>query len=280
MLLSALKEALENAIEITLLVFLMMVIVDFFNVRTRGMLLNLIQKKTWRPYFLASLLGVIPGCFGSFMAVTMYVHGLLGFGALVGNMVAATGDAAFLMISVYPEVAVILFAILFVAGIIFGPITQFIANRLHFVPCKECQLQEYHAEEKNVKHYFTEHIWHHIIKEHLLRVFLWIIGTLFIINLAMHFWDLKGFVQAHPLWVFFLAALTGLIPDSGPNFVFALLFGQGAIPFSVLLTNSISQDGHGILPLLSYTVRDTVYVKLYCLVISLIIGGIALLLGF
>jgi len=259
---------------------LMMVVVDFFNIRSRGMLVNLIQKKTWRPYLLSSILGVIPGCFGSFMAVTMYVHGLLGFGALVGNMVAATGDAAYLMISLYPKNAIFLFIILFVAGLIFGPLTQIVAKRLHFIPCKECQLQEYHPLENDVKHYFIEHIWHHIIKEHLLRVAVWIFASLIVINVALHFWNLKEFVQAHRFSVFLLAALTGLIPDSGPNFVFAVLFGQGAIPFSILLTNSISQDGHGILPLLSYTVRDTIYVKLYCLIISLIIGGGVFLLGF
>ncbi|HDL17965.1 MAG TPA: selenocysteine protein [Bacteroidetes bacterium] len=273
-------ETFEHSIEITLLVFLMMTTVDYFNVRTRGMLTNMIQKKSWRPYVLSSFLGVIPGCFGSFMSVTMYFHGLIGFGALVGTMVATSGDAAYVMLSMFPEIALILFLLLFILGIVFGWLSQKIATLLKFVPCAECQLQEYHRDERGLKHYFTEHLWHHIIKKHLLRIFLWMFSALLFINLALHFWDVDSFVKSHMIWVFLISALIGLIPDSGPHLIFVMLFAKGAIPFSVLLTSSISQDGHGVLPLLSYSVRDTVHVKTYNLLISLLAGGIVYFLGY
>lgn len=275
-----LSETFEHSIEITLLVFLMMTIVDYFNVRTRGMLANMIQKKSWRPYVLSSFLGSVPGCFGSFMSVTMYVHGLIGFGALVGTMVATSGDAAYVMLSMFPEISLILFLLLFVLGIVFGWLSQKIATLLKFVPCDECHLQEYHQDEHGLKHFFTTHLWHHIIKKHLLRIFLWMFSALLLINLALHFWDVDSFVKSHMIWVFLISALIGLIPDSGPHLIFVVLFAKGAVPFSVLLTSSISQDGHGVLPLLSYSVRDTVHVKIYNLLISLLVGGIVYFLGY
>ena len=57
------------------------------------------------------------------------------------------------------------------------------------------------------------------------------------------------------------------------------MYAKGLIPFSILLTSSIVQDGHGILPLLSYTVRDAAMVKLFNLGIGIGIGLILLAIG-
>jgi hypothetical protein len=65
-----------------------------------------------------------------------------------------------------------------------------------------------------------------------------------------------------------------------PHLIFVMMFAKGLIPFSVLLTCSIIQDGHGIIPLLSYTVRDAVLIKLFNLVIGLLIGGVLFYLGY
>ena len=52
------------------------------------------------------------------------------------------------------------------------------------------------------------------------------------------------------------------------------------IPFSVLLTSSIVQDGHGMLPLLSYTMRDSILIKIFNLLFGLGIGAFLFILGF
>ncbi|HIE03364.1 MAG TPA: selenocysteine protein, partial [Candidatus Latescibacteria bacterium] len=85
-------------------------------------------------------------------------------------------------------------------------------------------------------------------------------------------WNLEAFVRAHMFWVLLIAALVGVIPESGPHLIFTMMFAKGLIPFSVLLTGSIVQDGHGMLPLLAYTFRDSMIVKLFNLVIGLSIG--------
>jgi hypothetical protein len=61
--------------------------------------------------------------------------------------------------------------------------------------------------------------------------------------------------------------------------VFVMMFCEGAIPFSVLLSNMIVQDGHGILPLLSHSVRDAILVKIFNLLIGLGVGMILYLVG-
>jgi hypothetical protein len=59
-----------------------------------------------------------------------------------------------------------------------------------------------------------------------------------------------------------------------------MMYAEGLIPFSVLFTTSFVQDGHGMLPLLSYSVKDFVIVKLLNLVFGLAVGGILFSLGF
>jgi hypothetical protein len=70
-----------------------------------------------------------------------------------------------------------------------------------------------------------------------------------------------------------------LIPESGPHLIFVLLFAKGSIPFSILLASSIVQDGHGMLPVLAHSRKAFVIIKLINLAIGLILGAVALLLG-
>ncbi|MGL4956199.1 MAG: putative manganese transporter, partial [Bacteroidales bacterium] len=70
------------------------------------------------------------------------------------------------------------------------------------------------------------------------------------------------------------------IPSSGPHLVFVLMFAQGSIPFSILLVNSLMQDGHAGLPLLAETKRGFIYLKLIKFVFALLIGGLGWWLHF
>ena len=62
--------------------------------------------------------------------------------------------------------------------------------------------------------------------------------------------------------------------------IFTVLFAQGTIPFSILLANSIVQEGHGILPLLPYPKRDVIVIKVIKLTFGLLLGGLGLAAGF
>jgi len=75
------------------------------------------------------------------------------------------------------------------------------------------------------------------------------------------------------LWVLLIGALMGIIPESGPHLIFVMMYAQGLVPFSVLFTTSFVQDGHGMLPLLSYSLKDSVLIKVFNLAFGLAIGG-------
>ncbi|MEA3505950.1 MAG: putative manganese transporter [Elusimicrobiota bacterium] len=130
------------------------------------------------------------------------------------------------------------------------------------------------------EHYLHEHIWNHIFKKHVGAIFLWSFGILLVLEAGTTFWNIESFVRANMVWVLLLSVIIGIIPDSGPHLIFVMLFSKGMIPFSVLLASSIVQDGHGMLPLLAYSVKDAVKVKLFNVVIGLLIGGGLYLVGF
>ncbi len=343
---------ISHALMITFFVFVMMVLVDFINAGSGKRMGGLLQGGQWRQYILASILGSSPGCLGAFMNVSLYVHGMISFGAIVGGMIATSGDEAFVMLVQFPGTALFLFILLFFMGIVFAWISDKLINLLGITPCESClssqceqcdsdwNTQEdirgnFHVANMmgNLKslsftrflfmlmitsffvlvvtgmlgpaiwnwkritiaalsftifyialtvpeHYLHDHIWDHIIKKHIFRVFLWTLGALLFVNLGLQAWHLESFVHQNMIWILVISALIGLIPESGPHLVFVMMYAEGLVPFSVLFTTSFIQDGHGMLPMLSYSLKDSALIKVFNLVFGLGIGSILLMLGF
>jgi hypothetical protein len=335
---------LKHSLMISVFVFVMMILADYLNVLTEGKMNRMIRGGLFRQYITTASLGATPGCLGAFMNVSFYVHGLITFGAMVGGMIATSGDEAFVMLALFPGKAILLFVLLFVIGIIAAWLVDKVVPVFKIQPCEECAVPLLHAEHGgwhiNIKgltdnfqkmslprfllifllgifiygfasgiigpsvwdwkrvtfvallslgefivfaapeHYLHEHIWGHIAKKHLWRVFLWSFGALIAIDIGMQFWNLEAFVQTHMHWVLLVGVLVAVIPESGPHLVFVMMFAQGLIPFSVLLASSIVQDGHGMLPLLAYTIKDSILIKSFNLIIGLGIGLALYLVGF
>lgn len=335
---------LVHALMISLFVFVMMMIVDYLNVLTRGKMSLIMHGGRFRQYTLASFLGATPGCLGAFMNVSFYVRGLISFGAVAGGMIATSGDESFVMFAMFPKTALILHVLLFILGIVFAGIIDKLIPLFKIKLCKECHLGLIHPEDKECKcfdvggwknfprimlsrfalllaiiiflvligtgiigpkawgwertsvfillwvalflistvpdHYLDHHIWRHIVKGHIWRVFLWTFFALLVIHIGLEHYNFSELVKTNLLGILVLSALVGIIPESGPHLIFVTMFAQGLIPFSILLTSSIVQDGHGMLPLLSYTIRDSLLIKVFNLIIGLGVGLLLFALGF
>jgi len=340
---SEILDVLTSALMVSTFVFVMMLIVDYINVWSRGKMGTAIRGGRWRQYTMASFLGATPGCLGAFMNVSFYIRGLLSFGAMVGGMIATSGDEAFVMLALFPRITLLLVALLFVLGILFAWLADKIAAALKIVPCQECELAPVHIEDEDCRcfeprvlrnfprislqraalisllvlfivaigigllgpvawnwqrialfslllvtlaiistvpeHFLRAHIWEHIVKRHLWRVFLWTFFALLFVNIGFSYWNLEAFVKAHMGLVLLLGALIGIVPESGPHMIFVIMFNAGLVPFSVLFTSSFVQDGHGMLPLLSYTIKDSILIKLFNLIFGLALGLILYLVG-
>lgn len=73
---------------------------------------------------LAAFMGVLPGCGGAIIVITQYVSGRTGFSSVVAVLTATMGDAAFLLLAQQPKTALLLFAVCFVTGTLFGYLVE------------------------------------------------------------------------------------------------------------------------------------------------------------
>ena len=366
-------DALRDTILITGLVTVMMLLIEYININSHGSTFEKLKSSSFKQVLTGAFLGLIPGCIGGFAAVSLYTHRMLSFGALVAMMIVSTGDEAFIMLTLIPKTAVILFAVLLCIGIIAGliidrfskkEIAPFEAGK-HFKLHDHCcgshsgETHPHHhhdcgcdndnqngygdggifsksicANFKNIsrvrvlimagiflfivaivfgilehshehdahthfdifserwlnllfaiislvtlfltakanEHFIKEHLWNHVIKRHLLKIFLWTLGALTAIHIGLQYLDIDSWMSENIYLLILLAAVIGLIPESGPHMIFIAFFANGMVPFSVLLTSSIVQDGHTTLPLLAESKMSFVKAKLINLIIGIAIG--------
>jgi hypothetical protein len=131
-------------------------------------------------------------------------------------------------------------------------------------------------------HFLDEHLWKHVALKHVPRIFLWTAGTmilLWVITKHLNI-DVKQLAQSGKWALLVIACLIGIIPESGPHLIFVTLFGEGIIPLSILLASSIVQDGHGMLPMLAHSRIDFVKIKAINFAAGILVGSIAMLMGF
>jgi hypothetical protein len=125
-------------------------------------------------------------------------------------------------------------------------------------------------------HFLTDHIWEHILVRHLRGIFIWTFGALLVIEALGATVDTEAWIRGNSFVVLLVAVAAGWIPQSGPHLVFLGLYADGLIPLAVLLANSISQDGHGALPLLAVSRRDFLRLKLINSLAALAVGLLSL----
>lgn len=235
-----------------------------------------VTGKKWQQYLFATILGMLPGCLGSYTVVALFSHKLVSVGALMATMIATSGDEAFVMLAEFPEKAILLFVLLGAIGFVIGIITdKFISSRIfsdeiheNDLPvhnhdnCNNNKAAEFkynlfHPSLKRIgilliisiliilliifsnnieswlvytiiglvivgfaiilsvpQHFIKEHIWEHIIKVHIPKIFLWTFASLLIVSLLLQYYDINKFVSDNPLYFMLIAVLIGLIPQS------------------------------------------------------------------
>lgn len=272
---------LTLTLKILAIVFVLMVAVELAELKFGDAMRRVLTQRRGLQYVIAAALGVTPGCVGAFLVVSLYKAGLVGFGALAAVMLATAGDEAFVMLATIPRTTVWIFGLCLLVGIVGGALADALVHKVRLRLCESCGAEVHPGHETRLSwsHFLVEHVYGHIIRRHMVSLFLWIFITLLALRVAEQHVDLAALREASGLLLVSLAATVGLAPESGPHLVFVWLFADGLIPFSVLAASSIAQDGHAVLPLLAYAVKDVVYVKVYTAVVGLVVGLVLLALN-
>lgn len=335
----------NHTLAITSFVMGMMMVIEFVNVRTGGLWSKKLQTSPWMQIVVGALMGVIPGCLGTYTIVSLYVHRVVTFPALMSTLIATTGDEAFFMFSSFPGKALAITGFLFVLSIIVGAVLQ-VAMKDKFVGLHgetslplhdqepECHGHDHRSVKSNLKnisfvrallmagclviltlvgtgilgddddadaawmkysilgmftviliivtvckeHFLQEHLWEHVIKVHLPKIFFWTLGVMVVMAILDCFMDVESVISSNKYIVLLIAVAIGIIPQSGPHLIFVILFAQGSLPLSILIANSIVQDGHGTLPLIAESRKAFFVSKGISVVVGLIVGGVGILI--
>lgn len=338
-----LLKSLSHALMITGFVFVMMLVIEYLNVLSQGLWKRGLCGSRWKQYLLAAFLGATPGCMGAFAVVALYSHRTVSLGALVTAMIATSGDESFVMLTMIPGTAGVVFLLLLLVGLAAGALTDVLFRGqaiqqagdghgfdLHQEGTCDCFPRGQIAEQwRNCtlargglavalalfifglltgqlgppawnwirttllltsaaglfivatvpNHFLERHLWEHVAKRHVPRVFAWTFGALLLMHLLVDQLQLGDWMQTNRLLMLLAACLVGLVPESGPHLVFLTLYTQGAVPFSVLLASSVVQDGHGMLPLLAESRRDFFRVKAINFIVGLGLGMVGYMTG-
>ena len=215
---------------------------------------------------------------------SLYMSGLLGFGGITAVMIATSGDEAFIILGMASRgeipwsIIIILMVVLFFLGIIGAFVAEFVKKKTNIKLCTKCEIKYHRDEEFKIKHFLKEHLINHILKKHISQIFVWLFAAVFVIGLLEEYVNLK-FSGVSMFYILLIASLIGILPISGPNVFLIVMFSKGMIPFSVLLANSIIQDGHGLLPIIGFSLNDAVKIKLFNFIFGITVGSILLLVG-
>lgn len=395
---------LQQTLIITTLVLGMMMVIEFINVRTGGLWSKKLQKSPWIQILFAIVMGVIPGCLGTYTVVSLYVHRVVNFPALMAALITTTGDEAFFMFSLFPEKALLINLILITLAVIIATILQF-SMKNKFIGLRNEELSfpvhenescshshhHHHSVKKNIKnisfvrallitlcvgvlslvlsgvidgshhlnllmggqseesvmhsierqqtesavcidghnhchhhhsesevqssefnsqcstanhhhhdhggeadwiriiliilfvailiivivaeeHFLEDHLWQHVIKVHLPKIFFWTFGVISCLTILNNYVNIHELIDSKPLIVLLIAILIGLIPQSGPHLIFLILFANGDLPLGIFLANCIVQDGHGALPLLAESRKAFFVSKAIKVVVAIFVG--------
>ncbi|MGY9017019.1 MAG: putative manganese transporter [Alphaproteobacteria bacterium] len=84
---------------------------------------SFIEKNTIYEIPICALLGVIPGCGGAIMVMSLYTRGIVSFSSVLATLISTMGDAAFLLIASKPTAALIILPVTLITGIVTGYIS-------------------------------------------------------------------------------------------------------------------------------------------------------------
>lgn len=105
-------------------------------------------------------------------------------------------------------------------------------------------------------------------------VLAWVVAAFLLFEMAIVFLgiDVAAQLQTMGPAVVGLAILVGFLPGCGPQILVTSLYLTGAVPFSALLGNAISNDGDALFPALALSPKAAMLATVYSAIPAFIIG--------
>lgn len=197
-LLQFLSEIISHALIITIFVMVMMLLIEYLTIQSKGKWSRSFEKNLFLQIIFAAIMGITPGCLGAYVVVSLYIHRVFSFAALVTVMIATSGDEAFVMFTMIPGSAVLIMLMLFLVSIVSGVITGLLTGNRSFFKLSDHRFS-YHPHTYDCKCFVPSEIPDHFRKISFERTLLLSGGILFMIfllsgDIGPHTWNWKRIV--------------------------------------------------------------------------------------
>ena len=244
--------ALPDSLKIFPFLFLMYVIIEFLEHRTKITHNENILRGKLAP-LIGAAAGVIPQCGFSVMAAKLYDKKLIRTGVLLSVFFATSDEALILMlssgngraaISVMPLIA-ILFAVAVGAGYAATALLRketlcelSEGEEIHGAPCGHD-----HEKDSNARRYLL----HPLL--HSLEIFVYVLIVNLVFGYAMHYAEnaISGFLQGSYWYQPLIAAAVGLIPNCASSVIVAQSYILGHLSFAGLVAGLCTNAGLGFI---------------------------------
>lgn len=298
-LIDSFLDAFMDTIKMLPLLFIVFLIMESLEAKYGDELNHKIKKAGKLGPLIGSILGVIPQCGISVLAVGFYSKNLITIGTLISIFVSTSDEAIPLLLAKPNQVKLVapLIVTKLILGIVLGYSVDFIfrnssklklkpMNNFNIVSCshncscshKDIKKTSITSDEnnKNIKVDFKRLVITCLKK--LFEISLYIFLITFVLNIIFEIKEISSFIQIsskHNFLQIILTSLVGLIPNCATSVALIEVFIRGGLTFSALVSGLSSNAGLGLLILFKdkKNIKKAFYITLILYVVS-VIGGL------
>ena len=273
-------DTLIDSVKLLPFLFVTYIIMEYLEHKTSNKVKSAIQKSGKFGPLIGGLLGTIPQCGFSVAATNLYATRIINIGTLLAVYLATSDEMIPIMISEgIPIITIIkILGIKLIIAVIVGFLIDLII-----------QTRKNAEEEKIVDLCEKEHCdcEHGILKsalKHTVKIFVFIVIIIFIINMIVYFIgeeNIANFLQANPVLAPVLASLIGLLPNCASSVILTQLYVQNVIPVSTMIAGLLVGAGVGLAVLfkMNKKLKENIEIVVLLVVIGTLSGIILQMLG-
>lgn len=248
-MLHILEHSVLDSIKILPFIFLMYLIIEYFEHKNNTGLSHLLMKSKRLGPVYGALLGSIPQCGFSVIAADLFSKRAVTTGTLIAIFVATSDEAIPILLS-HPDKSYLVAAVIgikIIIAIACGVLIDlFYKNK---EPKNVCHTEEHHDHFHGNCESCDDGILRSAIK-HTIKIFAFVFVATFILTWLIDTVGedmLASYMMKNSAFQPFVAALIGLVPNCAASVILTQTFLAGAISFGSLVAGLSSGAGVGIL---------------------------------
>lgn len=275
---SVMEHSIIDTLPMIPILIITFILIEYMEHRFSGSLQEKVRNAGVLGPFIGALIGIIPQCGFSIMAVAFYSKKVISLGTMISIFIATSDEAIPVLLSMDSSYSSILPFIItkIIIAVLFGYIIDTIFNRMKMK--SETALTKEFEESackcidgKSIK--FTRVLIHSL--ERTLKVTVYIFVVTFLLSLVIEYFGvdaLAGTAFSNPYGQIVISSLIGLIPNCAISVGLVKLFTVNAIGFSSVIAGLSSNAGLALI----FLFRGN---KKKAFIITSILFGISLLSG-